>query len=844
MSLPRAAAFALALAPAACNGGDSDPYIVCFRVGDDKFATLQEAVDAADDGDTVHICEDVVIDGARVVGKSIILRGGGRDQSFLSVQGEQAGIVAVDADVTVWDLGLRSEGGSAIRAERGKLTLDAVDLLGGGFVTLDSEEAEIVATDILVKNEDGNGCIKMVGGTLDLRDSDVARCNSYGVSLTQRARAKLVGNRFDQISYTNGAGYLFEADGTAIVATDLAIVETEGNTFEQVGVAAVQVEASTLSMQGDVIDTTFVGVLTLGSDVKLRDLSITAVQGYGAYLRTSVVTAENLEILGDDASGYGVYAPGTTMTLTGAVVSDFGSGGVVGSSLSTTAVGEITLDDVGVDNVGELGVAIIDGSLDANNVRVSGVYDPSGTCVDPTNGDVCNFAVVTGNGSLTWIGGSVHDNEGFGFVARGGRLEISDTTVTNHPRASVDGDTAAVVLQRVTIDGSGEYGVRVVDSDTALADVTITNGDGATTEAFDLGDGVYTVVTLDSGVDVSVLRGSLDAARLVLGPSDVGVDAQDASVELRDVTMTSIHHAAVTARSGDLSLVGATITDVGAPAIRGTDAALALFDVALSGATTWERVELGYLDGVAVDEVRELQHEPAIRTSGGSLTAEDASVAGADGPALATVDTVCELDGVDASAVARIADPTRAAVDLAWAFTTPTALVSNLEVDGAATGDGLRVTAIPDVNAVVELIDAKVADVAGVGITLTGVVGTVTGIDVDGAGGAGVLVRGGDLVLTGEDGARDGRIVGARAAGLVAEDATLAVIDLTVVSPAASGVDVRGGAVTFAGVTVEEAAAWGLACDATAPTAVATCDAALDGALGRVDTDCGSVCKP
>lgn len=833
----------LALALAACTGKDTDPYIVCFRVGDDKFATLQEAVDAATDGDTVHVCEDIAIDGARVVGKSIILRGGGRSDSFLSVPGEEAAIVAIDADVTVWDMALRSEGASAIRVERGKLTLDKVDLLGGGYVTLDSEEADIVATDVFVKNDVGNGCIQMVGGTLDLQNSEVANCNSFGLSASQRARAKLVANRIANVAYTNGAGYLFEADGTGIVATDLAIIETEGNTFENVSVAAVQVEASTLSMKGDTIDATFVGVLTLGSDVKLADLTLDGIAGYGGYLRTSVVDAQRLAFTGDAATGYGVYAPGSTMTLAGATVKGFDSGGVVGLSLSTTAVAELTLSDVAVSDVGELGVAVIDGNLDADGVTVTGVHDPTGTCVSES-GDVCNFAVAEQNGSLTWTGGSVTDNEAFGFFARGGRLELSDVAVTGHPRAAIDAEEAAVVLQRVDIGGAGLYGLRAAGCETALADVTIHDGGAASTELVDLGgEQIYTLVTPDDGVDIFVSGGALDAAVLTVGPGDGGLVAEDAAVEIADGAFSGLHHGGVWATGGSLTLRRVTVSDTGAPAVQAVGALFTAEDLVVTDAQYWDLVTLGYIDGALLDEVHNPQRDPAVSVTGGAATIEGLAVDTCPGPAFVATDAATEIDDLEAVDVDSDPDPTDAAVDVGWTTVTPVGIVSGLSVDGAGA-DGVRIAAFADPSAVLDVSDLDVGDVAGAGITLVGIVGPVVGVDVDKPGGDGIVVRGGDATLVGDDGVRAGRVAGAKGAGLRTEDATLAVSDLTISGATASGLDVRGGAVTLTGVSVEAAAAWGLACDASAPTDLATCDATLDGRLGRVEADCGDVCAP
>ena len=54
---------------------DTDPqYIVCFDLGDSstRFATLQDAVDAAEPGDTVFFCEDAVITEPNRVGRTMV----------------------------------------------------------------------------------------------------------------------------------------------------------------------------------------------------------------------------------------------------------------------------------------------------------------------------------------------------------------------------------------------------------------------------------------------------------------------------------------------------------------------------------------------------------------------------------------------------------------------------------------------------------------------------------------------------------------------------------------------------------------------------------------------------
>lgn len=831
---------------------DTDPqYIVCFELRSDesKHSTLQEAVDAAEPGDTIYFCDAVITEGA-TIDKPLTLDGAGIDETNFKVIGEQAAVSIRDTEVTIRGMTLGSTGGPAILADKSTLTLDKVRISNAGTYGIDAHETDIVATDLHVRASSASpislGGVSVDDGSLSISgESEFSNVNSFGISLDNGADGVIDGATFSNIFYTNEAGYLFEADGIGIQSNHLATLTMSNNTFDNIAVAAVQTESTSLSMSGDRIGSAFVGLLTLDTDATISDVTIDGAVGYAAYLRTTVADMTNLVLAApDDAAttASGLYAAGSVITLRGGTISNFGGGGVYVPAISPTDPVSLTMTDTIVEGSGEIGVAVVAGDLSATNVTVTGTGDPNGTCVDPTEGDVCNFAVYLREGSATWAGGSVSHNTGYGFVLDTSRLDASDLTVDGNIRPAFYAYAAAIKLERGALTDIGQSGFDLLDSDAAILDTSFS---GARWDLSIPQEDGTSVLYYDAARDIVARGGSVSIDGGTHTDGQWAIDTADTAVSVSNTTFDQYTGGLFVGTGGSLTLVRVDGSALATPAISCSDGLVDAERLDLQGVSVREdKVDLYDSTGALIVGDSTVFRTPAIDTDHCTLYLDKTTITSASVAPIAAVDGVMEWSSVEVLGGASAAPDTTAAVSVGFTDTVPRVIAESVLVTGTSAGSGIRITGEEGLDAgFVQLADIRVgtddgaghAGVPGDGLQIIGLDATLSGVDIHDAGGDCLDVEEGTLVAVGADTGRTGVLDGCGAVGVRLVDADADLTDLTVRDAGLDGLSLVGGTHALRRVIVESATAYGMRCDSSDVPLFSDCDVSLTGSLGESD---------
>ena len=143
------------------------------------FTSVQDAIDAANPGDTIHICAGTY-GGVNIVNKDLTLRGAGQERTTLDGQ-ENGAVVTIAAGVTVHLEGLRIIRGSATSGggirNNGTLTLTECGVsgssaaFGGGIFNLGSLTLTECSVSGSSADSDGGGIFNL--GTLTLTECSV-----------------------------------------------------------------------------------------------------------------------------------------------------------------------------------------------------------------------------------------------------------------------------------------------------------------------------------------------------------------------------------------------------------------------------------------------------------------------------------------------------------------------------------------------------------------------------------------------------------------------------------------------------------------------------------------------
>ena len=424
-----------------CNGVDDDcdattPETEMVTVNGDVHWTIQQAVDAADDEDTVFICDGTFYENL-VITRSVVLEGMGADVSVIDGSEAHASVVGVwnrGIDLTVRGLTIQNGSGD-----------DDVYYYGGG--------GGIQAWD---------------AGSLTIVDSVIADNQSpmgAGVMGPDRGDVLLVDSTFTRNESTRYAG------GAYLVADGTVPIEIRGCAF---------------------LDNTAVG--------SGAGLSIEGVYGYGDANITDTVIDGNVATGSTGWTGGGFYVYAGTITLSGVTISNnqapIGAGADVSADVvaddTTIVTGNVTSDG-GMGGGIYLSGSWTGGTIENNTAGVGGGANLhtnarlDGVVVE------ANHATEIGGGVYVWTGNVIEtcvvnanttDGSGAGIGTRNdfeASATVRDSTITANVAKVAGGGASA---RRSLRSDNTDWGSGASDNDPDDIFVRSSEGGTATYDAF------------------------------------------------------------------------------------------------------------------------------------------------------------------------------------------------------------------------------------------------------------------------------------------------------------------------------------------------------------------------
>ncbi len=422
-------------------------------------ASLAEAIDRANDGDTVQLLDDVEAP-AIALDKDITLDFNGSTWTVVAGEGEsEPGTIVVSGDVAIVD-NSKNGGGAISSAADQVLVVDAADEEGATASVTIGENAAIVATG------DDATALAVVDGTATVEGDvtgDIAVAADGALTVDGGTVTGDVAATGGDVTVADGT-----VDGTITAEGDTATVAVSGGEVDSVAVS-----------DGAAVTVSDAGSVTGG--VTADDATVTVTGGTVA----GGVTAE-----GDSAVAVsGGSVTGDVTATDGADVTVSGNGSVAGDI--TSADGNVTVSGGSVTG----DIASTGGEVAVSGGTVRGGVDATGGTVAVSGGSVTDGVDVSNGADVTVSDGS---------VAGGITAEDDGSSVTVSDDGAVTGGVTVSEGADVTISGGTVAGG--VSAEDAGSEATITGGEiaGGVTVA----DGATGSVSGDDTVVNGTLTGT------------------------------------------------------------------------------------------------------------------------------------------------------------------------------------------------------------------------------------------------------------------------------------------------------------------------------------------------
>ncbi|HHN94480.1 MAG TPA: hypothetical protein ENK17_06905, partial [Anaerolineae bacterium] len=479
--------------------------------GSCEYATIQQAVNAAEDGDTVRVAAGTYFETVEIADKDITLVGGynstctapGSDETI--VEGSMGGgstlyingsTATLRSLVIAWGNGTYGGGLRAVADSR--VTLDDVEIhdnhgyYGGGFYI--STGSIVTATDSVsihdnvATDSDGGGGGRVWGQLIGNGNLDIAsNCAPNGGGLYIPGGAVYA----DDISFSGNQAADSTGKGGGVYVTDMGIISATNVSFlsnTAYDGGGVYADYSTVRLDHGAMGWNsadrYGGALYLasGSDLYARDMAIgysiffivrldlinSAERGGGIYAQNSDLEIEGGHISVNQADYYGggLFLDNSTLDMTGATVglygitpgNSLGSSGHYGAGMYLNNGSQAVLSDT----------TIISNTFSTSGSALGGgAYVYSGCALTLINSTVRDHSAnPSGNGyggGLYSYGGSVtldHSqvisntagNSGGGIRANGGTLVIGNDSTISHNRVLGNNGGGIAIANNADVD--------------------------------------------------------------------------------------------------------------------------------------------------------------------------------------------------------------------------------------------------------------------------------------------------------------------------------------------------------------------------------------------------------
>ena len=431
--------------------GDVLPDDGCITInGSGGFETIADALDWADEGDTISLCsgtysERVVVNkGVTLKGptsgepaiisnpedtSAVSIRADGVTLSWLTIESTSVGVYIEDVDsVNLRVLSLDETGDTPVRVKGATNVLLQSSTFSdreGAMVYVD-QGGSIRVVNCLFDRIAGYATVAETGATLSLEGNEFLDTTADSIDRTAAARA-------NDGAAIYSSGNLFSASMGAAIKASSSTVQSVSDTF-QGGTHAIYASGGPVTINGATVtnpSVTGVHIQATDGSVSISDSSFTAEP-----LGHAMGDAERWSISEAD-QGVGIFAKALNeVRLENVNVSGFNHGGAYIGPTTAEPV-TVSLTSVNVDNVGWHGVYVRDANATVTDTTISAisVHESTSSSLCTTVGDYGGATFRTS--TLDWLGGGVTDTSGIGVAGLESDLSFSGISVSGNDCAGL-----------------------------------------------------------------------------------------------------------------------------------------------------------------------------------------------------------------------------------------------------------------------------------------------------------------------------------------------------------------------------------------------------------------------
>jgi predicted heme/steroid binding protein len=404
------------------------------------FASLADAVEIADDGDTITLCEGTIEETVAIT-ESLQIVGPGPDLLTWNAPTNQPAVtVSGTSNVSLSGFSLTSTRNGVEVGAASAVTVSDVAFLSVGNTAVKAEDA----TELLVEGctfaAPPYGAVEVRGGSAAVSGITVTDALGFGVHAADGADVAVSGSSFSGTLYSHVNDDGTVDDGFALWGESGAALSSADNTYTDNFAAAFGYEAD-LYVSGDVVTGGYYAYQAVLGEFSIADTAITDPYIAGVYSYTTGTTPSisNVTVIADpelveDDGSYGVALIGDDAAVDGLTVEGFNAFGVILEPFDNT--GTADLANVSIHNVARNSLYL--NAVDATLTEVSVTdhrlgYDLEELWeLDPKTGGLTvaiDRAAVFISGAVDWSGGEVSGSGYLGVTLVQGALTASDLDI-------------------------------------------------------------------------------------------------------------------------------------------------------------------------------------------------------------------------------------------------------------------------------------------------------------------------------------------------------------------------------------------------------------------------------
>ncbi|AQX19230.1 copper-binding protein (NosD) [Bartonella sp. WD16.2] len=390
------------------------------------------------------------------------------------------------------------------------------------------------------------GVNMLEGEMLEIKEGTISFKAGYGVRVGDKVKsARLMGTQITG----DGSGYGVWASSSEKMMMTLEDVRISGVAM------GVEVKAGNLTITGGSIKEVQTGIAMLGNGM-LKVEEKTEIQfrnGYGVYVGEKVQSATLMgTVITGGKAGYGVYAKGGRVMVSGGSIKEVGMG-------IRVLAGDLTVrDGTTIHFIGDgAGVYVEEKVKSATLTKVT---------IRGTGGDGSTGVIMESSGTMTDVDIS---NVQMGVTAMGGAVTITGGSIKEVEKGIVMiGDGMLMVKGKTEIQfekGDG-YGVYMEGSvNASLMDVTITGEEKKGTGVYAEGGKVWleNVHISEVGTGVEVMRGEAWLKETHLGNVAKGMNIENGDVYMEKGSIEFDGEHGIHLKQGNVDLRGVSMTYTG-----------------------------------------------------------------------------------------------------------------------------------------------------------------------------------------------------------------------------------------------------------------------------------------